>query len=99
MQDTHYNIMKSLKLLHILSVLTQKYTIWDPAKFERVSKLAIQTVLRRSYYPVCCGMVSFYAFCFKALEELPQNSNDDDIDDLSPDVELPIYQQRDNFFT
>ncbi|XP_063832352.1 uncharacterized protein LOC135081544 isoform X5 [Ostrinia nubilalis] len=34
----------------------------------------------------------------KALEELPQNTNDD-LDDRSPDVELPIYQQRDNFFT
>ncbi|CAB3238428.1 unnamed protein product [Arctia plantaginis] len=35
----------------------------------------------------------------KALEELPQNGNSDDLDDRSPDVELPIYQQRDNFFT
>ncbi|XP_035452670.2 uncharacterized protein LOC118277826 isoform X6 [Spodoptera frugiperda] len=35
----------------------------------------------------------------KALEELPQNGNADDLDDRSPDVELPIYQQRDNFFT
>ncbi|XP_063375512.1 uncharacterized protein LOC134663083 isoform X5 [Cydia amplana] len=35
----------------------------------------------------------------KALEELPQRNNADDLDDRSPDVELPIYQQRDNFFT
>lgn len=35
----------------------------------------------------------------KALEELPQRNNRDDMDDRSPDVELPIYQQRDNFFT
>ncbi|KAF9416365.1 hypothetical protein HW555_006319 [Spodoptera exigua] len=35
----------------------------------------------------------------KALEELPQNGNADDLDDRSPDVELPIYQQRDNFFS
>ncbi|KAG6456136.1 hypothetical protein O3G_MSEX009544 [Manduca sexta] len=35
----------------------------------------------------------------KALEELPQNDHADDLDDRSPDVELPIYQQRDNFFT
>ncbi|XP_075984409.1 pleckstrin homology domain-containing family A member kramer isoform X5 [Anticarsia gemmatalis] len=35
----------------------------------------------------------------KALEELPKNGNGDDLDDRSPDVELPIYQQRDNFFT
>ncbi|XP_073959577.1 pleckstrin homology domain-containing family A member kramer isoform X6 [Choristoneura fumiferana] len=35
----------------------------------------------------------------KALEELPQRNNGDDLDDRSPDVELPIYQQRDNFFT
>ncbi|XP_047034524.1 uncharacterized protein LOC124640683 isoform X2 [Helicoverpa zea] len=35
----------------------------------------------------------------KALEELPHNGNADDLDDRSPDVELPIYQQRDNFFT
>ncbi|KAJ0172217.1 hypothetical protein K1T71_012190 [Dendrolimus kikuchii] len=35
----------------------------------------------------------------KALEDLPRNEKTDDLDDLSPDVELPIYQQRDNFFT
>ncbi|XP_026735344.1 uncharacterized protein LOC113499176 isoform X6 [Trichoplusia ni] len=35
----------------------------------------------------------------KALEELPQNGHADNLDDRSPDVELPIYQQRDNFFT
>ncbi|XP_047511083.1 uncharacterized protein LOC125053654 isoform X5 [Pieris napi] len=34
----------------------------------------------------------------KALEELPLTNNADD-SDRSPDVELPIYQQRDNFFT
>ncbi|KAM3961196.1 pleckstrin homology domain-containing family A member kramer isoform 2-T2 [Aphomia sociella] len=34
----------------------------------------------------------------KALEELPEHKNDE-LDDRSPDVELPIYQQRDNFFT
>lgn len=37
-------------------------------------------------------------FTVKALEDLPQNDNTDP-DDRSPDVELPIYQQRDNFFT
>ncbi|XP_052753981.1 uncharacterized protein LOC113520434 isoform X5 [Galleria mellonella] len=35
----------------------------------------------------------------KALEELPLHDKNDDLDDRSPDVELPIYQQRDNFFT
>ncbi|XP_069361835.1 uncharacterized protein kmr isoform X5 [Maniola hyperantus] len=35
----------------------------------------------------------------KALEELPLQDNTDDYEDRSPDVELPIYQQRDNFFT
>lgn len=35
----------------------------------------------------------------KALEELPLQDNMDDYEDRSPDVELPIYQQRDNFFT
>ncbi|XP_026497286.2 uncharacterized protein Kmr isoform X6 [Vanessa tameamea] len=35
----------------------------------------------------------------KALEELPLHDNNDDYEDRSPDVELPIYQQRDNFFT
>ncbi|XP_045486944.1 uncharacterized protein LOC110995367 isoform X4 [Pieris rapae] len=34
----------------------------------------------------------------KALEELPLTNNADD-SDRSPDVELPIYQQRENFFT
>ncbi|XP_045517722.1 uncharacterized protein LOC123710075 isoform X3 [Pieris brassicae] len=34
----------------------------------------------------------------KALEELPITNNADD-SDRSPDVELPIYQQRENFFT
>lgn len=45
------------------------------------------------------GMVLIFAFCLKALEELPKNENTDDLEDLSPDVELPIYQQRDNYFT
>ncbi|XP_053615905.1 uncharacterized protein kmr isoform X5 [Plodia interpunctella] len=35
----------------------------------------------------------------KALEELPERDQNYDLDDRSPDVELPIYQQRDNFFT
>ncbi|KOB78231.1 Uncharacterized protein OBRU01_02911 [Operophtera brumata] len=35
----------------------------------------------------------------KALEELPKNMNNEEWDDRSPEVELPIYQQRDNFFT
>ncbi|CAG9567974.1 unnamed protein product [Danaus chrysippus] len=35
----------------------------------------------------------------KALEELPTQNNDEDYEDRSPDVELPIYQQRYNFFT
>ncbi|CAG4966065.1 unnamed protein product [Parnassius apollo] len=35
----------------------------------------------------------------RALEELPLQDNTEDLDDRSPDVELPIYQQRDNFFT
>ncbi|XP_068619853.1 uncharacterized protein kmr isoform X3 [Battus philenor] len=35
----------------------------------------------------------------RALEELPLRDNTEDLDDHSPDVELPIYQQRDNFFT
>ncbi|KPI99373.1 hypothetical protein RR46_03738 [Papilio xuthus] len=35
----------------------------------------------------------------RALEELPLRENGEDSDELSPDVELPIYQQRDNFFT
>ncbi|XP_037867847.1 uncharacterized protein LOC101738815 isoform X5 [Bombyx mori] len=35
----------------------------------------------------------------KALEELPLNQSDHEAEDRSPDVELPIYQQRDNFFT
>ncbi|XP_045504460.1 uncharacterized protein LOC123701080 isoform X3 [Colias croceus] len=34
----------------------------------------------------------------KALEELPLQNNAED-SDLSPDVELPIYQQRENFFS
>ncbi|KAI5633403.1 PH domain-containing protein [Phthorimaea operculella] len=40
-----------------------------------------------------------FAFCLKALEEIPQQDRAHDLDDRSPDVELPIYQQRDNFFT
>ncbi|XP_041982981.1 uncharacterized protein LOC121736018 isoform X5 [Aricia agestis] len=35
----------------------------------------------------------------KALEELPLRDNDCDYEDRSPEVELPIYQQRENFFT
>ncbi|KPJ10751.1 hypothetical protein RR48_07757 [Papilio machaon] len=35
----------------------------------------------------------------RALEELPLRENGEDSDELSPDVELPIYQQRDNYFT
>ncbi|XP_049884931.1 uncharacterized protein LOC126379948 isoform X3 [Pectinophora gossypiella] len=35
----------------------------------------------------------------KALEELPLQDGNGDLDDRSPDVELPIYQQRDNFFS
>lgn len=51
------------------------------------------------FYPVFFLFTKFSIFLtVKALEELPQNMNDD-LDDRSPDVELPIYQQRDNFFT
>lgn len=52
----------------------------------------------RFFYKDCILIVTFL-LSVKALEELPQNGNADDLDDRSPDVELPIYQQRDNFFT
>ncbi|XP_026332376.1 uncharacterized protein LOC113239531 isoform X3 [Hyposmocoma kahamanoa] len=35
----------------------------------------------------------------KALEELPVQGGRTDLDDRSPDVELPIYQQRENYYS
>ncbi|CAG4966071.1 unnamed protein product [Parnassius apollo] len=69
----------------------------DPYIYKQIGPYLGGPLKMPSY--ACRSMVSFYSFRLRALEELPLQDNTEDLDDRSPDVELPIYQQRDNFFT
>ncbi|KAG7309321.1 hypothetical protein JYU34_005266 [Plutella xylostella] len=85
--------VESIKKMLSSSSADQSKSPDDEEKKQRVHLLQMNQILAKQVTEMS------KIIAVKALEEMPSQDNCNDWDDRSPDVELPIYQQRDNFFT